>query len=90
MTWVFNNTKGSLLLAILVHASINTFVGTLLLLFPAPLVTDYGSGVPVLIGFGAVALLLVAFTRGRLGYQHYQKNPTRLLPQREDGFPRMP
>jgi hypothetical protein len=28
---------------------------------------------PVLVGFGIVALLVVAFTRGRLGYQHYQR-----------------
>ena len=26
-----------------------------------------------LIGYGAVALLLVALTRGRLGYQHYRQ-----------------
>src|SRR5215203_3102248 len=73
MTWVFNNTKGSLLIAILVHATFDTTFVLLNLLFPAPSVTDYGSTVPVLIGYGAVALLVIALTRGRLGYQHYQQ-----------------
>ena len=31
-----------------------------------------GTGLlPFVIGFGAVALLLIVFTRGRLGYDHY-------------------
>jgi uncharacterized protein len=72
MTWVFNNTKGSLLIAVLMHASFNTTFLMLNQLFPAPLVTGYGSQVPAVIGYGAVALVVVALTRGRLGYQHYQ------------------
>jgi membrane protease YdiL (CAAX protease family) len=71
MTWVFNNTKGSLLIAVLVHASFDMNLSTLNLVFPAPLVTDYGSNVPVLIGFGTLALVLVALTRGRLGDRQY-------------------
>jgi membrane protease YdiL (CAAX protease family) len=71
MTWVFNNTKGSLLIAILMHASFNTTFLILNLLFPAPIVTDYGSTVPSVIGYGAVALLVIALTRGRLGYERY-------------------
>ena len=72
VTWVFNNTKGSLLIAILVHATFDTTFVILNQLFPAPIVTDYGSTVPVLIGYGAVALVVMALTRGRLGYEHYR------------------
>jgi uncharacterized protein len=72
-TWVFNNTKGSLLIAILLHAAVDTSYATLIVLFPTPLVTDYGTMVPMVIGFGAVALVVIAVTRGRLGYQHYQQ-----------------
>jgi uncharacterized protein len=73
-TWVFNYTKGSILLAILLHTSFDAFVGPVGLLFPAPVVTDYGGAVPLLIGLGVTALLLVALTRGRLGYQHYRQD----------------
>jgi uncharacterized protein len=73
MTWVFNNTKGSLLIAVLVHTTFDMVLAILNGLFPAPIVNDYGSNVPVLIGLGALALVLVALTRGRLGYQHYRK-----------------
>jgi membrane protease YdiL (CAAX protease family) len=66
-TWVFNNTKGSLLLAILAHGSINMSAVSLYDLFPAPVVT--GSATNFVIGFGVVALLVVALTRGRLGYR---------------------
>jgi membrane protease YdiL (CAAX protease family) len=72
-TWVFNNTRGSVLMAILVHASFNGFVtGILGPLFPAPILSDYGL-LPILGGFGALAVVLVALTRGRLGYQHYHQ-----------------
>src|ERR687890_203415 len=72
-TWVFNNTKGSVLIAILIHASFNASVtGIVAPLFPAPILEDYGL-LPILGGFGALAVVLVALTRGRLGYQHYQQ-----------------
>ena len=71
-TWVFNNTKGSLLIAILLHWSFDVATVPVASLFPAPIVLDYGLLV-ILPGFGAVALLIVALTRGRLGYQHYQQ-----------------
>jgi membrane protease YdiL (CAAX protease family) len=72
-TWVFNNTKGSILLAILLHASFDVLVGPVGLLFPAPVVTDYGGALPMLIGLGVTALVLVVLTRGRLGYRNYQQ-----------------
>jgi uncharacterized protein len=64
--WVFNNTKGSVLLVVLVHASVDAFF--LSQLFFAPIVASL---LPFTIGFGALALLLVVLTRGRLGYDRY-------------------
>ena len=64
-TWDFNNTKGSLLIVILVHASNDAFF--INQLFVAPVVTN--TLLPFVIGFGAVALLLVILTRGRLSYE---------------------
>ena len=72
-TWVFNNTKGSILIAILLHTSFDVFVGPVGQLFPAPVVTDYGGALPMLIGLGVTALVLVVLTRGRLGYQNYRQ-----------------
>jgi membrane protease YdiL (CAAX protease family) len=66
-TWVFNNTKGSVLLVILAHGSINSAAVSMFALFPTPAVT--GGVANVAIGFGVVALLIVALTRGRLGYR---------------------
>jgi uncharacterized protein len=65
ITWVFNNTRTSLLLAILVHASIDTFGSTLAAIFPARAVA---SAFPYMIGFGVVAVVLIVLTRGRLDY----------------------
>ncbi len=76
MTWVFNNAKGSLLITMLMHASFNTFANRIEApLFPAPILNEYGL-LPVLIGFGATALVLIVVTRGRLGYQHYHPEQT--------------
>src|SRR5215213_2178211 len=71
-TWVFNNTKGSVLMAILLHWSFDLSAGILAPLFPAPIIDEYGLLV-ILPGFGAFAVVLVILTRGRLGYQHYQQ-----------------
>jgi len=65
ITWVFNNTQTSLLLVILVHASIDTFGSTLAAIFPARAVA---SAFPYMIGFGVVAVVLIVLTRGRLDY----------------------
>jgi membrane protease YdiL (CAAX protease family) len=71
-TWVFNNTKGSVLMAILIHASFNWSTVPVAKLFPTPIFEDYGL-LTILGGFGALAVVLVALTRGRLGYQHYHQ-----------------
>ena len=70
--WVFNNTKGSLRMAMLMHAYIIDTVSVPLRLLFAPAEVSNS----LLLSFGLLALLLVALTRGRLGYQHYrQKEP---------------
>ncbi len=72
MAWVFNHTRGSLFIAILLHASINTF-SIVVPLFPATGLSFETSGnLAVLIGFGVPALLIVVLTRGRLGYEAAQ------------------
>lgn len=68
ITWVFNNTKGSVLMAILVHVSINTFTGPMGTLFSPSEVSN-----SILLSFGVLALLIVVVTRGRLGYQNYRQ-----------------
>ena len=69
-TWVFNHTRGSVFIAILLHASINTF-GILQALFTAPSVT--GTDLFMCIGVVVPALLILILTRGRLGYQPSQE-----------------
>ena len=72
MTWVFNNAAGSLLMTMLMHASFNTFANKILApLFPAPLLNDYGQ-LPMLVGFGLIALIIVVATRGRLSYRRQE------------------
>jgi membrane protease YdiL (CAAX protease family) len=76
-TWVFNNTGGSILLAALLHAAINMGTGLVPGLEDASRVQGYSA---VAIGFVAVALVLVAATRGRLGYQA-QRVPLETTPR---------
>lgn len=65
-TWVFNNTKGSVLIAILAHGSVNSAAAAVYSIFPAPAVTEGVAS--FVIGFGVVALVILVLTRGRLGY----------------------
>jgi uncharacterized protein len=89
-TWVFNNTKGSLLLAILLHGSIDgtsTYIQTLadrhlLSATAAANITQLG----FLLGSLVWALLLIVFTRGRLSYRRYQQEAEALdLAPSEEG-----
>ena len=73
-TWVFNHTHGSIFMAILLHASVNT-LGVFVPLFPVPVILD--SELAMLVGWGVLALLIVALTRGRLGYASAQEQAAR-------------
>jgi membrane protease YdiL (CAAX protease family) len=77
LTWVFNNTKGSVLLAILAHGSLNISAVAMYDLFPAPSVTEGITN--VVVGFGVTAVVLVVLTRGGLGYRHYRQKEVRGL-----------
>jgi membrane protease YdiL (CAAX protease family) len=67
LTWVFNNTRGSIFISITAHAGVNT---PQVILLPLFLAADYtGLLLAGLIGLGLPALLIVILTRGRLGYQ---------------------
>jgi membrane protease YdiL (CAAX protease family) len=75
ITWVFNHTRGSLLIAILLHATIDAFgVMAATSLFPVQWMQQNGN-MALLLGFGAVALVLVVVTGGRLGYQRASSPP---------------
>jgi hypothetical protein len=64
ITWVLNHTRGSVLMAILLHASFNGSQALMGFLFPAAGSSEVGP----LIAFGVTALVIAVATRGRLGY----------------------
>jgi membrane protease YdiL (CAAX protease family) len=74
-TWVANRAGGSVIPALLLHASGNASSGLLNRLVPADLPLDgwarafVADGWLNAVAFGLVALALVASTRGRLGYR---------------------
>jgi membrane protease YdiL (CAAX protease family) len=72
-TWVFNNTKGSLLIAIILHAAADAAgafaLFTLLGVDKMPLPIQERIGYVYLATLVGVALLVIALTRGRLSYR---------------------
>src|SRR5690348_1626622 len=64
MTWVYNSTRGSLPVVALLHASIDTTASGAVLVAFYPAV----DGRLLYVGIAIVALVVVAATRGRLGY----------------------
>ena len=60
MTWLFNCTKGSLLLVMLAHASLNAALAAFVVASSALAVG--------LLALGALSVVLIVATRGRLGY----------------------
>jgi uncharacterized protein len=63
-TWVFNGTRASLLGVLLLHATINT--STRLILPNVPGMSREAGNLLLVIMYGAMALLVVALTKGRL------------------------
>jgi membrane protease YdiL (CAAX protease family) len=74
VTWVFNHTQGSILIAILLHGASNAAIavgGAALLPAAMPPLLHtivYSSGIGVL-SYGVVAVILIAATRGTLAYR---------------------
>jgi membrane protease YdiL (CAAX protease family) len=66
-TWIFNHTGGSIFMANLLHASIDTPQLVLIPLFLA--IDETRLNLASLFAFGVPAILIVVLTRGRLGYQ---------------------
>lgn len=76
--WIFNHTRGSLLIAILVHAGgFNASSSLISALIPAhPVVSGWQAAIyysswngATLVPLAVFAVLLLLFTRGRLGYR---------------------
>ena len=64
ITWAFNHTKASLVIAILIHQCINFSQGLTTTILPGAKNNEVG---PVIV-FALAALIIVLATRGRLGY----------------------
>lgn len=60
LTWLFNHTRGSVLFAVLAHASLNAGSG---------FVTGRAASTAVLVSFGVVGVVLAVATRGTLSYR---------------------
>jgi membrane protease YdiL (CAAX protease family) len=70
LTWIYNGTRGSLFMTVLAHTSINTFSIYIGPMFPS----QAGSLVNGFVGFGGAAVLIILFTRGRLGFDAYLRS----------------
>jgi membrane protease YdiL (CAAX protease family) len=68
ITWVFNHTRQSLPIALVLHAS-NNATASLILPTMFPQLSPSSTIVAGVVAYGAVAVLLLAATRGRLGYR---------------------
>ena len=75
MTWVFNNTGGSVLMAILLHTSIDVAFA-FAVLFPSAKTdlspSSFGT-LGIAIAASIAALVIIVATRGDLSYERYQR-----------------
>jgi CAAX protease family protein len=88
MTWVFNNTKGSILIAILLHASLdasNSGSAFIKQLLTASQLGGYGLASALVFPLVAAVLLLI-FTKGRLSYKPDQTQQEMVAPRPEGVF----
>lgn len=76
-TWLFNNTRASLLLSILLHGSVDGTATYMQVLADKGIISadaaDTSINLGLLIGCVVWAVLLVVVTRGRLSYRRYQR-----------------
>jgi uncharacterized protein len=75
-TWVYNNTRGSILLMILLHSSSNAAISIGSQVLPTDLSTSmnsfvFGGWIPALTYFIIAVVILIA-TRGKLSYENEQ------------------
>jgi membrane protease YdiL (CAAX protease family) len=80
-TWVYNNTGGSILLAVLLHSASNAASPLVAKLIPA--YPDAALSV-VYVAIVVIALLLVIATRGRLSYPGASVQATEAIPEMGD------
>jgi hypothetical protein len=87
MTWLFNNTRGSIFLAMLCHSAYGSSGVFLFLLYPQVTVNAVRPGTALLtlgllafsLTWVAIAGILIALTKGRLSYTSPVPNEAHLL-----------
>jgi membrane protease YdiL (CAAX protease family) len=83
-TWVFNNTKGSLLIAMLVHSASDAAVKFVFITLVASASMGYALRLQLTFAqvgaYLACALLVILFTRGTLSYQKNHRVPALGMP----------
>jgi membrane protease YdiL (CAAX protease family) len=81
-TWLFNNSKGSVMLAILLHGSVDGTATYMQVLADKGVISPTASATTTLFGLLIAcvvwAVLLTALTRGRLSYQRYRDEAEQL------------
>ena len=74
ITWIFNKTGESLPVVMIAHCSVNNFISVMWFAVFTSLIPSASTLLlPSVIGFAAVAVVLIVATRGRLGYRPEQQ-----------------